>query len=194
MHPLVKDLTGYKNGKLTVIGFCETRNGHAYWNVQCQCGSVTAVQRANIMRSTRKSCGCEGGVQIHGLWKHPLYLTWQNMMTRCYNPNSADWKDYGGRGITVCERWHKVENFVEDMVERPDGCQIDRKNNELGYSKENCQWSTKLQNARNRRNNKIVVYQGKEMSMAEAAELSGVPYLVLSQRVRLGKNPDIFRK
>ena len=194
MHPLIKDLTGHKVGTLTVIRFDETRGGHAYWIVRCECGIEKSVQSANIQNPRRKSCGCKGGVQIHGLWKHPLYLTWQNMMTRCYNPNSADWKDYGGRGITVCERWHKVENFVEDMVERPDGYQIDRRNNELGYSKENCQWSTKLQNARNRRNNKIVVYQGKEMSMAEAAELSGVPYLVLSQRVRLGKNPDIFRK
>lgn len=190
----IKDLLGQKSGKLTVIGFCEIRYNKAYWFVRCECGVEKAVQGSGIVRQKYKSCGCEGGVKIHGLWKHPLYLTWQNMMTRCYNKNSKDWKDYGGRGIVVCERWLKVENFIEDMIECPQGHQIDRIDNDKEYSKSNCQWSTKIQNARNRRNNKMVVYEGKELTLAEAAEISGISYSTLSQRVRLKTNSDIFRK
>lgn len=143
----------------------------------------------------RKSCGCEGGVKKHGLWLHPLYLTWQNMMTRCYNLKSPDYADYGGRGITICEEWKDPANFIRDMGEKPSlEHQIDRIDNNLGYCKENCRWTTPLENSRNRRTSRIVEYNGQMLHIEEVAILIGVKVKTLEQRIRLGKNPNIFRR
>lgn len=186
------DLTGQVFGKLTVESFAETRGSQSYWNILCECGNRKAMQRSGIFNY--KSCGCEGGVEIHGMWKHPLYLTWQNIITRCYNPKSVDYKDYGGRGILVSHSWLDVRNFIADMNPKPANTQIDRRDNNLGYSKENCRWASKVENNQNRRNSVKVEYQGKLMSLKEAEALCGVSSRILEQRIRLGKNPDIFRK
>jgi hypothetical protein len=100
------------------------------------------------------------------------------MLRRCYNKNVRAYKDYGGRGITVCHRWHKFENFLADMGRRPGpGYSIERKKNELGYSKDNCVWATSKEQSRNRRSTRFVVYNGRKMSIGELIELTGAPYL-----------------
>ena len=87
----------------------------------------------------------------HGLSKTPVYNSWLAMISRCNNHNRNQYKNYGGRGITVCSRWLEFKNFFEDMGERPDGLTIERKNNNLGYFKENCKWATKIEQSRNQR-------------------------------------------
>src|SRR5580765_3067669 len=107
--------------------------------------------------------GTTSAVKTRGTFRHghnargkrsPTYRAWAHMLERCRNPNSPDFPDYGGRGITVCERWVTFENFLSDMGVRPDGMSIDRINNDVlvdGYSKNNCRWATPLEQSRNRR-------------------------------------------
>ena len=99
----------------------------------------------------------------HGHWDHPLYKTWSNMMRRCYNPKEHAYKNYGARGIQVCGRWHNVAHFIEDMGDRPEGMTLDRKDNSLGYSKENCRWACDTTQSRNRRFAKLTLEKAQEM-------------------------------
>lgn len=89
--------------------------------------------------------------KTHGMSETKIYYAWKTMRERCRNPNHAKYKDYGERGITVCEQWHSFINFYNDMGDRPEGTTIDRIDNDLGYYKENCKWSTPKEQALNRR-------------------------------------------
>jgi len=110
------------------------------------------------------------------------------MRERCANPRSRSYADYGGRGIGVCERWAKFENFLADMGERPSRAHsLDRFPNADGnYEPGNCRWATPTKQARNRRNNKVLAFGGKSMCIAEWAEVVGINRLTLQRRLRLG--------
>jgi len=142
-------------GRLTVIARAPRgRQSRARWHVRCECG-VEKVVRADSLRSGgAASCGCRAGHTTHGLRRHPLYRRWQNMLQRCQNPGNPRYADYGGRGITVCERWKGPEgfpNFVADMGECPEGRSLDRIDNDSGYEPGNCRWATLLEQRHNRR-------------------------------------------
>lgn len=134
-----------------------------------------------------------GGNPTHGLTKKDgktrrEYAAWCAMKNRCDNPQNKRFEYYGGRGITVCERWREsFKNFFEDMGERPSKKHsIERDDNDGPYSPNNCSWATKKQQARNRRTSHLVEYDGRRMSLAEACELSGVNYYSAKSRVRAG--------
>lgn len=99
----------------------------------------------------------------HGLWNHELYPTWQTMMQRCYNTANAKYARYGARGISVCDRWHDVRNFVADLPPRPLGASLDRIDNDGPYSPENTRWSTPIQQARNRPQAKLTDDQRRQI-------------------------------
>ena len=109
--------------------------------------------------------------------KTPTYIAWANMHARCRRP------DYIARGITVCDRWSSFENFLADMGERPDGLELDRENNDGGYEPSNCRWTTETTQSRNRRGRRMVVFQGEEMTLAEAIERSGLPARRVKKRL-----------
>jgi hypothetical protein len=174
---------GDEHGRLTLIETAK-RNGVGGWVCYCVCGGLTFV-RFDSIKSTN-SCGClrkELGKarKTHGKLGTKVYEAWHSMKQRCLNPNHKAYRNYGGRGITVSEEWvNSFENFLKDMGEPTPGMELDRIDNEAGYSAQNCRWVTRKENARNRRTN--VSMDG--MTLAEAAERSGYSVQVLSWRTK----------
>jgi hypothetical protein len=118
--------------------------------------------------------------------EHPVYHIWNSMRQRCNNPNSAPYRNYGGRGITICERWDSFNNFVEDMGSRPDGALLERKDNNGPYNKENCRWATRSEQNRNKRDNHLVTHNGETKCLAEWVERSGLNRRTLTKRLAHG--------
>jgi len=188
------DLTRKRFGRLVVINYGgKDRWNRAIWLCKCDCGKRTVVQSGNLRSGHTKSCGClsiDKSTQRstkHGHYKNskmsPTYKTWSTMIQRCTNINSQKYPIYGGRGITVCKRWKKFSNFLEDMGEQPWKHQIDRINNNKGYNKSNCRWATPKQQARNRRNNRLETHNGKTQCLAIWAEELKIPYATLLARI-----------
>jgi hypothetical protein len=149
-----RDLTGLRFGRLVV----ERRNGTAHrqplWRCACDCGETVDILGGNLRRGTSRSCGClKRELQTrHGRYGTPEYHVWDAMLRRCTNPAHPGYVDYGGRGITVCERWRSFENFYADMGPRPSSKHsLDRVNNDAGYEKSNCRWATASQQGFNKR-------------------------------------------
>jgi len=158
---------------------------------KCLCGKEFETDCTSVNRGYTKSCGClrKGNLKhghAIGSIRSKTLSAWCTLVFRCNNPNYHHYADYGGRGITVCKRWLKFENFLADMGEVPEGMQIDRINNELGYSKENCRWVTPKENSRNRRSNRIYTVNGKTACLAEHCEDAGLVYRLALGRVSRG--------
>lgn len=165
------DLTGQVFARLTVLGYSglDSEGRNSIWLCRCSCGKVVDV-RADHLRSGRmKSCGClrrEISSQVHTTHGHarpgrrdPAYKAWADMIQRCTNPRDAQWPNYGGRGITVCQRWRdSFESFLADVGPRPlgrvggrAGFSIDRINNDGGYEPGNVRWATPKEQRANQR-------------------------------------------
>ena len=193
----ITEMPGCHFGRLTVVSISEAREDrktkHTFWRCLCSCGKTVDVDGTKLRNGHTKSCGCykldaiSTAQTVHGeSHQTPEYQTWCSIRQRCFNKNSADYPDYGGRGITVCLRWSNYENFLEDMGRRPQGCSINRIDNDGDYTPQNCEWSDKYQQARNRRSNKYIVYLGMRMTATEAAKRAGIKKGTLLRRIRVG--------
>lgn len=115
-----------------------------------------------------------------------LYGTWAMMRARCSNPDHKAYPDYGGRGVTVCERWKSFENFIADMGERPAGMTLDRIDNDKGYSPENCRWATRKQQNNNSRKNRLLTHEGRTQTLSAWAGEAGLSRGALLKRLARG--------
>jgi len=150
---------GMKFNRLTLVEKVGlTASKHAIWTALCYCGATITAVAKDIGTGNTKSCGClqrekaAALVTTHGLTGTPEHRVWRGMLSRCHNPNDTGHHKYGGRGITVCDRWRaSFVNFLTDMGQRPDGKSIDRINNDGNYEPTNCRWATASEQMQNRR-------------------------------------------
>lgn len=175
MAAKANDITGNRYSRLVVTSF----HGHGkrgsqtvrLWNCVCDCGKTTVTSYGSLTCGNVRSCGCllRDATTTHGMSKSPVYKVWHAMLERCRNSHNQAWKDYGGRGIRVCERWHDFSNFNSDMGERPTGGTLDRIDVNGDYEPSNCRWVSQSINANNRRNNRIIEFRGELATLAQWA-------------------------
>lgn len=186
-------MIGAKFGRLTAIKELNKVHNQRVFLCKCECGGSAIVRCGNLRNGNTKSCGClqkemaSSANTTHGYARSNTYSIWCDMKKRCHNPTTLAWDNYGGRGITVCDRWkNSFENFLKDMGTRPKGKHIDRKRNNEGYSPENCHWVTPKQNHRNKRNNRIICFNSESRTMAEWSEITGIKIGTIWMRLELG--------
>jgi hypothetical protein len=191
------DLTGQCFDRWVVLGRAEnTAQRQAQWLCRCECGNERVLKSIVLRKRLSRSCGClKLEILAKRSTKHghspaakvsPTYNSWAGMVARCTNPRHTHYAYYGGRGITVCDRWLVFADFLADMGEKPNGLSIDRIDNSKGYEPGNCRWATATRQMRNKRNNRILVFNGEPRSVAEWGEILGIPPAMIRDRMATG--------
>ena len=190
----VIDITGSRFGRLTAIEKAGSGRGRALWACLCDCGGHKIVDGVRLRNGAVKSCGCwktDMPAQLrHGQNRtgnrSKAYSSWHHMRDRCLNPASAKWEHYGGRGITICDRWATFEAFYEDMGDCPPGHTIDRIDVNGNYEPGNCRWADALAQSRNVRRNVKLSMGGETLPVWEWSERVGISVTTLIMRRRRG--------
>lgn len=193
------DMTGRVYERLTVVAVAgKAKHGQYMWRCHCECGNKTTVTGGDLRSGHTTSCGCaqrgkiSAARKVHGQTETPLHVRWKNMIQRTSDPNSSSYANYGGRGITVCERWREPNglgfaNFAADMgLAFREELTLDRIDFNGPYSPENCRWVTPTEQARNRRSNRLLTFQGQTKTLAEWADLTGLRSRAIWWRVFQG--------
>lgn len=203
----VRDISGRKFERLTAETYMGTYS-RGSWRCRCDCGRAVVVRGYALLRGLARSCGCRGrdiraaGNTIHGkatrVNKAPEYKIYIGIIGRCESRLDDRSKDYIGRGISICARWRHGQNgktgfecFYEDMGPRPSRLHsIDRKDNNGNYEPSNCRWATKVEQGRNRRSNRNIIYRGRSITMTEASLIANVSADAISARLHKGWSPE----
>ena len=188
MHKNGKDLTGNVYGKLTVLHQASNVNKKVAWVVSCECGKSFTCLACNIASGKSLSCGCSK--RTHNKSSLPEYAVWYSMVKRCSDIDHKFYYRYGGRGIGVDQSWLTIDGFLDSMGRRPSNLhQLDRINNNMGYSKENCRWVLSVDNLRNRSDSKYWFVNGvRYESMRHAAKEEGVAHSTIKNWCATNKN------
>ena len=193
-----KDLTGIKFNRWTVLGFShKDKFSHNFWKCICDCGEIKNISESSLKYGYSKSCGClqkeiVSNNEIHGMWGTKIYQVWAGMKQRCENKNSKAYKNYGGRGITVCSEWNDPKCFIDWALSHgyKEGLQIDRKDNAKGYSPDNCRFITSQENESNRRNNVLLTVGNETKTLSEWSRVMGCKKDLIASRLKLGWTPE----
>ena len=176
-------IIGQTYNQLTVIQFDEYKGKNPYWKCRCSCGNEKSISEYRLTNGTTHSCGCAVHKRSQERMKLSReYNTWIEMKKRCFNENCHAYKNYGGRGITVCEQWkNNFNQFFGDMGTCPEGLSIDRIDNNGNYEPNNCRWASSKEQARNRRSNKYITYNGTTKLISDLADQYGILRSTISQ-------------
>lgn len=192
------DLEGKRFGRLLVLSRVASINGQSVWNCQCDCGAFKTVRGIALRAGQTISCGCyvrENRIKHGRKIKRsdgktdPTYNSYINMKTRILNPNANNYKNYGGRGIKICQRWLDggFDQFLSDMGERPEGKTLDRIDHNGDYCPENCKWSTTQEQNENRRNSILLTHDGQTKCLTVWAKELYVSRKAIYTLIKKGK-------
>lgn len=192
----MENLIGQSFNSWTVIGAAERKKvgGPRRWLCRCQCGSEKPCVEIDLKRGHTKSCGCYQKAQVsvarktHGRSKTPEYNSWANVVQRCLNTRHPRYADYGGRGITVCQRWREsFEAFFADMGPKPSPKHsIERKDNSGNYEPGNCHWAGPVEQTNNARRNRVLTHDGRTMTVAQWTKELGFGASIIGLRLAKG--------
>lgn len=198
------DLKNKSFGRLLVIQENKPASipGKVMWDCVCTCGNKITTSRANLAKGDTKSCGClEHDLLVqrnlkHGKSKTPEYIIWKGIKARCYNQKASHYKEYGGRGICVSGFWlNSFETFLKDMGVKPGKeYTIERRDNNGNYQKENCYWATRKEQAANKRNNRIIEYNGKTNILSGWANEFKIPVSTLHSALKINTFDIVYNK
>ena len=189
----ILDLVGHKYGILTVIKWLGKGKKEYEWLCKCECGNETISTTSYLRSGHKTSCGCLRSRRnySHGLSHSPLWNVHGNMKRRCNDPKNKSYKNYGGRGITYCEKWETFDGFLEDMSDGyKEGLTLDRIDVNGNYNKENCRWADKKTQANNTTANHYITYNGETLTVSEMADKYGIDYELFRHRLKKGWTID----
>lgn len=195
----VIDMAGKKYGHLTALRPTGERSkaNNRIWEFRCSCGNLRKADGYDVRNGKYTTChtcsyfNARKACTKHGMSKSPEFRTWSEMLSRCYNPKVKNYKNYGGRGIGVCDKWrNSFEAFYQDMGNKPAGKSIDRIDNEKGYSPDNCRWATSEEQANNKRSNVFISISGKRKTLAQWGRELGLNGV--SVRYRASRGLDVL--
>lgn len=189
-----KSMVGEKFGKLTVVEFAGHKNGRVMWRCECECGKTIICNGYNL-RSGQRSCGCERKGRVysikHGLRHSRLYNIWCDIKKRCYNPNCTGYKNYGGRGIKMCDEWYNSpSSFSKWALDNgyADDLTIERKDYNGNYEPENCTWIPREKQSLNQSRNIVFYNNSERYTLSEIANKHDIEYNILYHQYRKNKN------
>lgn len=188
------NLTGQRFGKLLATSLNHYKNGFYYWECKCDCGKTKVIRTDSLVKGSTRSCGCLASETATKLFtKHNqagtrLYMIWNSMKQRCENEKDTGYKNYGGRGISVCKEWEEFSPFFEWAIAHgyEDKLTIDRKDNDGNYNPTNCRWISVRDQNRNKRNNHLITYKNKTMCIRDWENELGFSRNLIQGRLNRG--------